>query len=105
MGEIDPRDDIQSRAKKAWLDSDRKNTLVVPTGGGKSKITIDILKELYERDLHNVLLLTNSTELRDNSWKQEFSKWGYKWESIQSECYQTVYKWKDKHYDLVIADR
>jgi len=105
----DPRERLQQEAKAAWLESDRKNTIVVPTGSGKSKIAIDILKEFFLKEYYvngydKILLLTNSTLLRDENWKKEFDKWGYRWESIESECYQTAYKWVGRKFDLVIAD-
>lgn len=74
---------------------------------GKSKIALDILKYLKdENPTLSVLLLTNSETLRDVNWKAEFEKFGldYLYASTVSECYQTVYKWKDKIFDLVIAD-
>jgi len=102
----DIREEMQGAAKAAYLtiSEPRANTLIVGTGGGKSKIAIDIIRELKPA---SILLLTNSETLRDVNWKAEFEKFGAMdyWEKTTSECYQTVYKWKDTSYDLVIADR
>ena len=102
----DVREKVQEEARNAYLSlgSPRASTLLIGTGGGKSKIAIDIIKELKPS---SILLLTNSEVLRDNNWKDEFIKFGLSdvWNDIvTSECYQTVCRWKDTHYDLVIAD-
>lgn len=99
----DVRENIQEQAKTTWLVSNRKNTVILPTGSGKSKVAIDIVKKL---DVLNILLLTNSETLRDTNWKNEFEKFGALgyYENTTSECYQTVYKWAGRTFDLVIAD-
>lgn len=101
----DVRDEVQKQAREAYLarTAPRAATIIVGTGGGKSKIAIDIIKELKPGKL---LLLTNSETLRDTNWKAEFEKFEAMdyWQKTTSECYQTVYKWKEQYYDLVIAD-
>lgn len=99
----DRRERIQKEAKQAWYSSNHCNTIIVGTGGGKSKIAIDILMTL---NTPRVLLLTNSEHLRDNNWKNEFIKFGAIdwWDTITSECYQTVFRWENTEWDLVIAD-
>ena len=110
MAEITKRDEIQHEGKSLWLESDRKNTLIFGTGFGKSKIALEIIKELFDSETlvptSKILLLTNSTQLRDTNWKEEFIKWemGHIYEYITSECYQTTYKWENTSWDLVIAD-
>lgn len=104
------RDEKQEEIAELWIESDRKNTLIVGTGVGKSKITMLILSKLFElNDLNSdscILLLTNSEILRDTNWKEDFEKWNlsWMWDKVVSECYQTVYKWKDTKWDLVISD-
>ena len=97
----DPRSQIQQLGKEAWLRSSRKNTLILPTGAGKTFVAISILKEINPE---NILLLTNSSDLRDNSWRLECNKWGFDWGKIESQCYQTAFRWEGKHFDFVIAD-
>ena len=111
MAEVnEKKDEKQSEGTFAWLDSARKNTAILGTGTGKSKVAINILEELFlEKTLNansKILLLTNSENLRDTNWKEEFSKWGAMdiYKQITSECYQTVHKWKDTTWDFVIAD-
>lgn len=104
------RDEIQAHAESLWHKDGRKNTLVLGTGVGKTKTATNITKTLLGLKLltkkSSILLLVSDTNLRDNSWKDEFTKWGLEdlWGSVQAECYQTAYKWKDKHFDFVIAD-
>ena len=83
-------------------------TLELSTGFGKSKIAIDILKHVKPK---KVLLLVNSTVLRDDSWKVEFEKFNfldYYEENVETATYQLVYKWKSEERDLtdyfIVAD-
>lgn len=107
---VTTREELHKLGKELWLESDRKNSLILGTGTGKSKVAIDILKQLFLDETlcysSRILLLTNSTDLRDNNWKAEFVKWDALdiWEVITSECYQTVYKWGNTQWDFVIAD-
>lgn len=101
----DPREVIQQKAKQAYLASNKQASLILPTGSGKSKVAIDLIKELQPT---TILLLSNSQDLRDSNWKQEFDKWWEgSWSTIQSECYQTAYKegWRTgRKYDLIVYD-
>jgi superfamily II DNA or RNA helicase len=99
---MDPREGIQNQAKEEWLKS-KKATIILGTGMGKSKVAIDIIKQLNPE---TILLLTNSETLRDSNWKAEFEKFEALeyWNKLTSECYQTVHRWKDKHFSLTIAD-
>jgi len=83
-------------------------TLVLSTGFGKSKIVIDILKHTMPE---KVLILVNSTILRDSSWEEEFKIWkfyDYYKEHVEVATYQLAYKWKQEEKDLsdyfVVAD-
>jgi superfamily II DNA or RNA helicase len=103
----DVRELVQRQAREKWLNEKEKASLILGTGMGKSKVAIDILKAIDPDGNLNVLLLTNSETLRDSNWKAEFEKFGlsdYYQSNVLSECYQTVYKWRHKHFDLVIAD-
>ena len=98
----DPRENLQSLARKKWLESARKNSIILPTGSGKSKVAIDIIKELNPGF---ILLLTNSERLRDETWKAEFIKFGAEeyWDCTLSECYQTMHS-RTGEWDLIIFD-
>jgi len=104
------RDEKQEEVSRLWLDSDKKNTLILGTGFGKSKVSMLILEELFNSNIlskdSKVLILSDSEQLRDKNWKEDFDKWGFSWiwDLVISECYQTAYKWQDTKWDLVIAD-
>ena len=104
---MDSRSKIQQEAIQAWMPK-KKGILLLGTGMGKSKLAIDVLKKLYPKGLNEakVLLLVNSQDLRDRNWFKEFKEWNaLEWyKDIVRECYQTVYKWKDTNWDLVISD-
>lgn len=106
----DIRDEKQREAKEAFLKTDLKATILGGTGIGKSKVAIDIIKELgildeskTNRETEN-LLLVSSERLRDNDWKENFVKFDANWNVIVPECYQTAYKWTGRHFRVVIAD-
>lgn len=109
MAEV-TRDEMQEEAANLWLESDRKNTLLLGTGFGKSRVCMLILDKLFNRKEltkdSKILLLSDSEDLRDNNWKDDFEKWDMEWlwSRVQSECYQTAYKWEDTEWDMVIAD-
>lgn len=104
------RDEKQKEVSRLWIESNRKNTLILGTGFGKSLVSMLILETLFKDKILNkkskILLLSDSEKLRDDNWKEDFEKWGFSWmwDIIQSECYQTAYKWEDTSWDLIIAD-
>ena len=86
----------------------RKSTAVLSTGFGKSKVAIEIIKRL---DPKKVLILVNSTPLRDFNWREEFENWGEEalfYEKVELVTYQTAYKWTKDEFNLsehfIIAD-
>lgn len=87
----DVREEVQHKAKAAWLTSSRKNSIIASVGSGKSKIALDIIKELNPS---SILLLTNAITLRDTNWKAEFEKFGMinYWSRVCSTTYQAAYK-------------
>lgn len=101
---------MQEEAKEAIRRSKYIAAILVTVGGGKGKIMLDILKELVKAGLvKSVLYLCDSRRLRDSEqdgFPAEIEKWGdTKMKSIITlECYQTVRKWQDRKYDLLLAD-
>ena len=95
----------------------KKGTICLSTGTGKSKVAIDFIKG--DSSVKKVLITSPRTNLKEN-WRKELIKWGLEeyderlWiipergEStlvqITIENVQTAYKWKDREYDLIVAD-
>lgn len=101
----DIRDEKQKEAKEAFLATNHKAAIIGGTGVGKSKVAIDIVKDLGILEQEGLkLLLVSAERLRDNDWKENFSKFDADWNVIVPECYQTAYKWTGRHFKLVIAD-
>jgi len=65
------QDKIQNDVVKAWQKNDKKGTVILATGSGKSKIFINILK----KEKGQWLLVVPTEKLRDRNWKEEFIKW------------------------------
>lgn len=104
MGDI--REKVQEEAKDAFLKSNRKNTIIASVGSGKSKIALDIIKELNPS---TILLLTNAQQLRDVNWKAEFEKFDMidYWEKVASRTYQGTYNNQEVFswdWDFIIMD-
>jgi len=105
----DVRDEIQAEILDKYIIAGKKKcTLVVPTGGGKSFIAMKLMQKL---NFDKVLILVNSTILRDDNWKEEFIKFGledFYNNNVEMATYQAAYKWKkeDKTLNgvLIIAD-
>ena len=77
------------------------------TGVGKTKIGVDLIVECLEKNPDEVWKIIVPTEnLRDNEWRLEFIKWGYSkyLQSVQIECIQTAYKWKDQSFNAVVDE-
>lgn len=96
------RDDIQLEAIKAWA-VNKKGTIILPTGTGKSYVGITIAaKQLQLQKIESVLVVVPTTNLIEQ-WKQEFNKWGYNPDHIDFYCLKSAYK-LDKEVDLLIID-
>lgn len=117
------KSEIQSRALGAYYEKQNfgriKGTICLSTGTGKSKVGINFITQ--NEDVKEVLITSPRTNLKEN-WVREMKKWGFSrnvsfvdlegWivpnrkdvVHITIENIQTTYKWKDKHFDLIIAD-
>lgn len=103
------RDEIQALAVQKAIErliEDKRAGLIVGTGVGKSKIAVDVAKQLARiTDLTGpILIAIHGEEARDVDWPANLKKFGYTPDNLVIECYQTIYKWTGKHFTLVIAD-
>lgn len=85
-----------------------KGTWLAATGCGKTKLGCDLSNVIYEKfkENSNILIIVPTRNLRDNEWENELHKWGYDKlrPYIDIQCIQTVYKWENKKFSLVICD-
>lgn len=114
------REQIQSEALKALQDNNYTGIVCLSMGSGKTKVSIDAIKE---GKFKNILITSPRTNLKEN-WRNELSKWGIVDASdvgednsfkiylgdfihIDIENIQTTYKWSREQilqYDLIIVD-
>ena len=98
-------------SKLALSKVDEANCLVLnlATGTGKSKIAIEctnkICDRVFEREEEptHVLILVSKTVHKD-VWKKELDKWGINTGCIIIECYESLHKYEDAYFDVVICD-
>lgn len=108
---VNKRDDIQKEAITSWINSSLKSTLTLATGVGKSKIgimAIEFFSETFKKinkKKASILIVVPTEVLRDNNWKEEFTKWKAKelLKIVDLECYASLHK-IDKCYDLIVLD-
>ena len=94
----------------ATLDKSNFTLVELPTGYGKSYISIQMTNYLIEttyKDKSEVsILLLVAKTVHKETWKDELAKWG----GIKGnanliiECYESLHKHVDKHYDIIIMD-
>lgn len=98
---------IQKAALNAWAKKSFRGTLELCTGAGKTYCAIQAVEYMFKKKPDAEILIITPTEIiRDDVFPKEFKKWkvGNLLKKVTIKCIQTVYKWEDKHYDLVIAD-
>jgi superfamily II DNA or RNA helicase len=103
------KDKIQKKALNKWLNNEKIGTAELATGVGKTILALHALYTMDKDDsIH--LFLAETTERKKDLLKdiKLFNKLfncdvvnDY---NIKFYCYQTVYKWKDRSFGLVIAD-
>lgn len=97
----DIRDKMQLEAVQAFFDTPLKaSSIVSATGTGKSFIIMKIIKRLVPV---KVVILVNSTILRDTNWKKEFENFNmgeYYDDMVIMETYQKAYKQNSNYLGL-----
>lgn len=102
------RHHVQQKALKCWLANDKKGTVEIITGLGKTFISLHALCTMPKNIPH--LFLAETTG-REKDLKEDLKKYKKifgidieKEYDLRFYCYQTVYKWEGKKVGLVIAD-
>lgn len=103
------REEVRSLALKA-IDNTNCLILELITGFGKSKLSIDLVNHICDRvyreqqEPTNILILVAKT-VHKQTWRDEIEKWGgIKSDCITIECYESLKKYKDSYFDVVVCD-
>jgi superfamily II DNA or RNA helicase len=103
------RDTVQRDSADAWLKAGGKNSLELSTGIGKTIASLHCAY-LVKNEVKTILFLAERID-REKDLKQDLANYNtffgvnpLKDFKILFSTYQSAYKWKDKHFDLVIAD-
>lgn len=92
------------------IDKTKYLILELITGMGKTKIAINLINHICNRvykmyeNPTTVLILVAKT-VHKQTWKDEIEKWGgVNTDFITIECYESLKKYKNQSFDVVIAD-
>jgi|TARA_B110000908_G_scaffold16052_1_gene18174 superfamily II DNA or RNA helicase len=100
------RDEEQKKALNNWAKAGYCGSLIAGTGFGKSRCGVVAINHVINiLGKKNALILVPTVQLQDQ-FRDEFRKWGYDscLDNLEILCYQSAYKLKDKHYDIVVCD-
>jgi superfamily II DNA or RNA helicase len=99
------RNQVQREAYAAVLNSNHRNCIVaLATGGGKSKIAIDLFNTFADRYEQKSLLVVPTLKLKNDNWLEEFTKWNTDYSSIEKICYKSCIKYAGQVYPLIVLD-
>lgn len=94
----------------SYIDKSKCLILELITGYGKTKVAIDLINHICDRvfDAYgqptSVLILVAKT-VHKQTWVNEMEKWGgIKSDYITIECYESLRKYKNSTFDVVIMD-
>lgn len=97
------REEVESLAHD-YIKSFDRLLLLLPTGHGKSKVSISTcFKYLKNRKKYKILLLVAETSHKKN-WRGEFKKWNYPLDNVTIVCYASLHKYVNTQWDVIIAD-
>lgn len=92
------------------IDNTKYLILELITGMGKTRVAINLINHICDRVFRNdespttVLILVAKT-VHKQTWKDEIEKWGgIKSDYITIECYESLKKYENSYFDVVVAD-
>lgn len=103
------REDITKLALSK-IDKAKYLILELATGFGKSRLAINLINHICERVFKNDgtcadILIVVAKTVHKKTWEDEINKWGgIKSDHIIIECYESLKKYKDAHFDVVVLD-
>jgi len=111
------KDSEQRKALNEWVKQGYIGSIIAGTGFGKSRCGVLALGKLIrnhiwkynqhgDRIVHATVLVLVPTVQLKAQFKGEFIKWGYEdvLDDIEFMCYQSAYKLKNNHYDIILCD-
>ena len=90
MKNILKREQIQSEALQAWIKNNKRGTIEIITGLGKTKIAMEAIKLLPKAS--KILFLAEVKD-REKELRNEAKKWKVS-HKVDFLCYQSAYKLK-----------
>ena len=108
VSEAISRDALQAQAVQTLFEKERL-LLQWGTGVGKSRVAVMSVQSLVLAGKDRILLLVAETDHKRN-WRKEFTDhygegWGNElFDKLTVECYQSLCKYRDTRWDLIIAD-
>lgn len=94
----------------SYIDKSKCLILELITGYGKTKVAIDLVNHICNRVFNayeqptSVLILVAKT-VHKQTWANEIEKWGgLKTDYVTIECYESLRKYKNNTFDVVIMD-
>jgi len=87
-----------------FFKSERRGYYDLAMRYGKCKVTIDLIKQLYNKKNPKILLTYPDNKLK-TTWKNEFRLWNYSDENIEYVNFSSLFKFRfSKEFDLFIID-
>jgi len=101
------RPEFQKYCEDLWFENDCVGSFLLGTGTGKSKIALDCLNRLFNKNQDlRVVIGIPLIRLKEDVWINEMKKWDYDYmiDKVEIHCYQTLRSWKTEKIDLLIGD-
>lgn len=104
------KDKIQQEALSSWILANKKGTCEIITGLGKTFISLHALYTMPKNKNIVHLFLAEVTDRKKDlakdieKYNKIFNRNVFEDYNLEFFCYQTVYKWKNKKFGLIIAD-
>ena len=98
------RDEEQRKALNKWARNNYIGSIIAGTGFGKSRCGIMAIDYVFSNhNANNALILVPTVQLQEQ-FVEEFDKWNVDSNNVEIICYQSAYKLKGNHYNIVICD-
>ena len=96
---------VQEEAKQAVI-KNNGGMIAMATGSGKSRVAVELAKYYINSVDKSLSLIVPTEKLRDENWKEEYSKWNadYLWTPTIRLCYASASKIQNKDFELAILD-